>query len=121
LRKVKNIEKNIIPAMPPVPVVENIHSKILDAIKTEGNKLEMGDWHTCSTTHCRGGWAIFLAGDAGRELENKTNSLFAAIQIFKASSPIRVSNQMFFKSNDESMEDIIRCAKLEKESSETIK
>ena len=100
--------------MPEVPVVENIHQKILAAIQADGNKLEMGDWHSCDTTHCRGGWAIYLAGEAGRVLEAKTNSLFAAIQILKASSPIRVSNPMFFVGNEESMKDIIRCAELEK-------
>ena len=31
--------------------------------------LYMDSWHTCSTTHCIAGWAIHLAGEPGRLLE----------------------------------------------------
>ena len=76
----------------------------------------MGDWHTCNTTHCRAGWAVHLAGEDGYKLEKKTNTLFAANQILKKSSPnIRVSFPEIFKSNEEAMKDIRRCAELEKE------
>jgi len=70
----------------------------------------MEEWHTCETTHCRAGWVTHLAGDAGKELESKTSTLFAAMQIYKASSPIRVSPTEFYKSNKEAMADIERCA-----------
>lgn len=38
-----------------VPVVENVHAKILAAIEA-GGTLDMWTWHTCATTHCRAGW-----------------------------------------------------------------
>ncbi|MGB0405020.1 MAG: hypothetical protein ACPGDB_02385, partial [Fusobacterium sp.] len=35
--------------------IENIHQKVLEAVTTD-NALDMSDWHTCETTHCRAGW-----------------------------------------------------------------
>ena len=40
---------------------------------------------------------------------------FAAKQIYKASSPIKVSPTRFFEPNDVAMADIERCAELEKQ------
>ena len=73
----------------------------------------MSDWHTCTTTHCRAGWVEVLAGKAGRALAEQTSTLFAAMQIYKASSPIRVSPTRFFESNEEALEDMKRCAEEE--------
>jgi hypothetical protein len=70
----------------------------------------MRDWHSCNTTHCRGGWVVTLAGEKGKELERKTSTPFAAMQIYKASSPIRVSPVRFFDSDSLAMEDMKRCA-----------
>jgi len=73
----------------------------------------MGDWHTCETTHCRAGWIVDLAGDAGKRLEKKTSTEFAAMMIYKKSSPIYVSPARFYEDNETAMADIIRCAELE--------
>jgi len=54
-----------------------------------------------------------LAGKEGYELENKTSTQFAAMQIYKASSPIKVSPPRFFESNEVAMKDIERCAEEE--------
>ncbi len=70
----------------------------------------MGNWHTCETTHCRAGWVTTLAGEAGKKLEEQTSTEFAAMQIYKASSTIRVSPVRFYETNEKAMEDIIRCA-----------
>jgi len=94
------------------PKIENIHGKILSACK-KGGTLDMSEWHTCETTHCRAGWAVHLAGEKGKALEKKTSTCFAAMQIYKASSKIRVSPAKFFLSNEESMKDMERCAGLE--------
>ena len=32
-------------------------------------KLSMRTWHTCNTTHCLAGWAIYQAGSAGKILQ----------------------------------------------------
>jgi len=53
---------------------------------------------------------VTLAGEAGKELEDATSTLFAALQICKASSPIRISPARFFGSNDIVLADITRCA-----------
>jgi hypothetical protein len=73
----------------------------------------MDNWHTCGMTHCRGGWAITLAGDAGKKLEEATTPEFAAMQIYKASSLIRVSPVRLYETDEVAMADIIRCAKEE--------
>jgi hypothetical protein len=73
----------------------------------------MSDWHTCDTTHCRGGWVIHLAGEGGYKLAKQTDTLFAAMQIYKKSSPIKVSPTRFFETNEIAMADIKRCAEEE--------
>jgi hypothetical protein len=95
------------------PVIENIHQKVYEAASKKG-ALDMSDWHTCDTTHCRGGWVEVLAGEAGKKLAKQTSTLFAAMMIYKASSPIRVNPPMFFVDNDTAMKDMERCADEEK-------
>ncbi len=101
------------------PKIENIHTEILKAVSNP-KALNMGDWHPniqinddgahCGTTHCRAGWVVALAGKPGRDLELKTSTLFAAMQIYKASSKIRVSPPRFFESNDVALADMKKCA-----------
>jgi len=73
----------------------------------------MDSWHTCDTTHCRAGWVTVLAGAAGKKLEQATTTAFAAMQIYKASSPIRVSPVRFYEDNKTALADIQRCAEEE--------
>ena len=73
----------------------------------------MGSWHTCNTTHCRAGWVVFLAGEGGKLLEEKTETAFAAMAIYRASSDIRVSPNMFYVSDEEALKDMKRCAEEE--------
>ena len=97
-----------------VPVIPNIHQTILKAADNP-DALNMATWHTCETTHCRAGWAVFLAGENGKKLEAASSTLFAAMQIYHASNPaIPVSPVRFFEKNEVAMEDMRRCAELEK-------
>lgn len=97
-----------------IPGIENIHQKVLEAASVE-NALDMSDWHTCETTHCRAGWVVHLAGEKGYVLEQKTSTLFAAMQIYKKSSDIKVPHVRFFDPAGAAMEDMKRCAQLESE------
>jgi hypothetical protein len=55
-----------------------------------------------------------LAGEAGKKLEQETSTLFAAMMIYKKSSPeIRVSPVRFFETNEVAMADMKRCAEKE--------
>jgi len=92
-------------------VIENIHTKIHDAVKRD--TLDMSDWHICETTHCRAGFVVHIAGKEGYDLEEQTSTAFAAFQIYKKSSSIKVSFNEFYKSNEEAMKDIERCTKEE--------
>ena len=69
----------------------------------------MESWHTCGTTHCRGGWVVTLAGEAGKELAEATSTLFAAVQIYKASG-YKISPVRFFDDNETAMADMKRLA-----------
>jgi len=80
--------ENKIVGFPPIPVIKDIHQKIFEAV-SQPAALDMSTWHTCDTTHCRAGWVVTLAGEEGRVLERHTSTQFAAMQIYKASSPIR--------------------------------
>ena len=46
--------------------------------------LEMNTWHTCNTTHCIAGWAIHLAGEPGRLLEESHGPSVAGLMLLGA-------------------------------------
>ncbi len=99
--------------MSDIPKIKDIHQKIFAAASGEG-ALNMGDWHTCETTHCRAGWVVHLAGEKGRALEVHTTTAFAAQMIYNESSTIPVFPPRFYESNEVALADMRRCAKLEK-------
>lgn len=99
--------------MPEIPKIENIHHAVLAAATATASSLNMGYWHSCETTHCRAGWVVHLAGKAGYELEEKTDTAFAAQVIYKKSSEIGVPLRMFYVDSEESIADMKRCAELE--------
>jgi hypothetical protein len=95
------------------PVVENIHQKVYEAASAP-QALNMTLWHSCDTTHCRAGWVVHLAGERGYELERITGPVFAAMQIYKASSPdINVSPVRFFEDNKTALDNMKECAERE--------
>ena len=106
------LKENAPVAMPPVPIIPNIHKAVYAAVTATPDSLNMADWHSCDTTHCRGGWVVHLAGEAGKKLEQATSTLFAAQQIYKASghsiSPVR-----FFDNNEDAMADMKKLAEQE--------
>jgi hypothetical protein len=91
---------------PEVPVIPHLDTVILGAIET-GGTLEMSAWHQCATTHCRAGWAITLAGEAGRKLEEKYGPERAGGMIYKASTG-RIP--YFYATNEDALADIRKCA-----------
>jgi hypothetical protein len=74
-----------------------------------GNKAS---WHTklsCGTAHCRAGWVVHLAGDAGYALERFHNTPLAAQLIYRASGhPINPCR--FYDSDSEALADMKRLA-----------
>jgi uncharacterized protein YjbI with pentapeptide repeats len=99
--------------LPPAPMVERLHGKILEAIETGAGQLEMRDWHTCETTHCRAGWAIHLAGAPGYALEKQVGPSVAGALIHIASCPWMERVPDFTASNFDALDDIKRCAERE--------
>ena len=72
-----------------VPVVPDLHRQMAEAVGTAGEHLAMRDWHDpCGTVHCRAGWAVELAGEAGWNLQRRYGSTpTAATMIYLASDP----------------------------------
>jgi hypothetical protein len=101
----------VAPGAPPIPVIENIHTLIYEATSKPG-ALKMDNWHTCGTTHCRAGWVVHLAGDAGYALERFHNTALAAQLIYRESGyPINPGR--FYDSNAEALADMKKLAGVE--------
>jgi Pentapeptide repeats (8 copies) len=92
---------------PDVPVIPDIDARILSILESGKGKLYMATWHQCETTHCRGGWAVTLAGPAGAALEEKYGTQRAAAMIYRASTG---RTPHFFASDERALEDIRQCA-----------
>ncbi|HXI72320.1 MAG TPA: pentapeptide repeat-containing protein, partial [Verrucomicrobiae bacterium] len=91
--------------LPYIPKIDDLDGKILSAINTDGCSLNMRDWHTCETTHCRAGWAIHLSGAVGKTLESIYGPSVAGAFIYATCYPgMKIPN--FTASNDEALADI---------------
>jgi len=91
-----------------VPVIENIDKAVFDAA-SQPHALNMSDWHSCGSTHCRAGWVVHLAGEAGYALERFHNTPLAAQLIYRASgSPINPCR--FYDENEEALADMAKRA-----------
>jgi uncharacterized protein YjbI with pentapeptide repeats len=91
------------------PIVQDLHKKIYAAASQPG-AFDMATWHTCETTHCRAGWAVTLAGEAGGELEDQIGTAAAATLIYLASDPNLKIIPDFHASNEDAMADMKRLA-----------
>ena len=98
--------------LPPAPTVDSIHQAVYAAASAP-DALEMGAWHTCDTTHCRAGWAITLAGEAGRALEREIGPSAAGALIYMASDPTLERVPNWIASDADALDDMRRLAELE--------
>src|SRR5205085_9218017 len=71
---------------PDVPVVPFLDATICRIVNSGEGRLSMSTWHACETTHCRAGWAIHQAGEAGYALERRYGPERAGAMIYKAST-----------------------------------
>ena len=95
---------------PDVPTIPDIHQAIYAAASAPG-ALDMSHWHAeCGTTHCRAGWAVTLAGEAGAELERRWGTGTAAAFIYMASDPGLTQLPDWMASHDDALEDMARMA-----------
>jgi pentapeptide repeat protein len=92
-----------------LPRIDNIHQAVYAAASAP-NALNMGNWHTCETTHCRAGWVVHLAGAAGRVLEGCMGTPAAAALIYQASDPKLERIPDFYCSNEAALADMKRLA-----------
>lgn len=95
-----------------IPIVPNIDAAILAAIEPYDNALDMDYWHFedyCGTRHCRAGWAITLAGEAGKILEKEIGPAAAGALIYAVSRPGKPIPD-FWASNEDTLADLRACA-----------
>ena len=90
--------------------VPHLDAKILERIQS-GGRLEVDCWHSCDTSHCRAGWAVVVAGPAGRALEWMQGTRAAASLIYAASRPKnKIPDFAAELDNEEVLNDIKKCA-----------
>jgi hypothetical protein len=87
-----------------IPVVPDIHAAVYAAASADG-ALDMERWH-CGTTHCRAGWVVTLAGEAGTALERRLGTSAAAALIYQASDPTLERVPSFHASNEAALADM---------------
>ena len=95
---------------PVIPKIENIHQAVYEAV-SKPDALNMGNWHTCNTTHCRAGWVVHLAGEAGYALERFHDTALAAQLIYRESG-YQINPCRFYDGNIEAMADMKRLAEI---------
>lgn len=88
---------------PEVPVIPDLDKRILELVSSDIGAFDMSLWHTCETTHCRAGWAIVLAGEAGRALELHYGPATAGRMIYLASTG---RSAHFFTTTEHALRDI---------------
>jgi hypothetical protein len=101
---------------PAIPKIEDIHRRVFEAVSQPG-ALDMDSWHTCNTTHCRAGWVVHLAGEAGYALERLHNTALAAQLIYEASG-YKISPVRFYDGNEDALADMAKLAGAETEAAE---
>jgi hypothetical protein len=106
-----NSDQTISLGFPPTPVIQDIHKKVYEAVSVP-KALNMDNWHTCETTHCRAGWVVHLAGEEGYALEKFFNTQLAAQLIYDASG-YQINPGRFFDGNEDAMADMKRLAEKE--------
>ena len=95
-----------------IPTIKYIHQKIYAAASQPG-ALNMKNWHACETTHCRAGWVIVLAGEAGKSLEKELGTPVAAALIYYASDPALEKVPDFYEGKAAALADMRRLAEME--------
>ena len=96
-----------------VPKIKDIHQTVFSAA-SHPEALNMQNWHTCDTTHCRAGWVVHLAGEGGKALEWALGTPAAAAIIYLASDPQIEKIPDFYATNYAALEDMKRLADQEK-------
>ena len=91
--------------------IPDIHKAVYAAASAPG-ALNMRDWH-CGTAHCRAGWVVTLAGDAGKALEWAMGTPAAAAMIYMASDPALEKVPNFYDTNEGALADMARLAGVE--------
>jgi uncharacterized protein YjbI with pentapeptide repeats len=92
-----------------IPSIPDIHKAVYEAASKPG-ALDMSSWHSCGTTHCRAGWVVALAGEAGAAMEYCLGTPAAAALIYIKSDPNLERVPDFYCDNEAALADMKRLA-----------
>lgn len=96
-----------------VPKIDDIHREVYAAASRPG-ALNMTVWSShCGTVHCRAGWVVTLAGEAGAALREKVGTPAAAALIYQVSDPEMSRDPDWCTSKDAALADMARMARAE--------
>ena len=88
------------------PVIPDIHKAVYAAASQDG-ALDMSQWHnSCGTAHCRAGWVVTLAGEAGKALEERIGTPAAATMIYLSSDTKMGKFPDFYCNNETALADM---------------
>ena len=98
-----------------IPIIASIHQQLYAAATQSDNSLDMADWHSCATTHCRAGWIVVLAGDSGKALEEKLGTDVAAYLIYRKSDKFDLLRAInFYCTKSQALQEMRQLAEKEK-------
>ncbi len=90
-----------------IPFISGIHQAVFSAATRSPGSLDMSDWHTCDTTHCRAGWVVTLAGELGKALEKKVGTPVAAHLIYRKSDKYDLLRGVnFYATNEQALKEM---------------
>ena len=100
-----NLTGVVVPAHLLIPALLTLDNDLLALLQRGTGNIDMSAWHSCATTHCRAGWALTLAGEAGAALEEAVGTSLAAALLYARAYPdLPVPN--FYATNEEAVADI---------------
>jgi hypothetical protein len=104
-----------------VPFIPNIHQAVYRAATSHDTAFDMTNWHKCETTHCRAGWVITLAGDAGKRLERQFGTAISALLIYAKSDPDFSEIPNFYTTDENALRSMHRAAQNEIARNQTVR
>jgi uncharacterized protein YjbI with pentapeptide repeats len=78
LRRASLAQSNLLGAKLDYQIQDGLLEEIAKLVLADNNKLKMGKWHDCETTHCIAGWAVTLS-PKGKELEAEYGTPIAGL------------------------------------------
>jgi uncharacterized protein YjbI with pentapeptide repeats len=98
LRVASLAQSNLLGAKIDYQIQDGLLEEIAKLVLADNNKLKMGKWHTCETTHCIAGWAVTLS-PKGQKLEAEYGTPIAGLLLLGAEA-----HEHFYDTTEDALE-----------------